>query len=98
MMRHHYKKHPSRDGMCECGEGRGQAVHNMLTWSKARTGNWMSSYAGRSGQWYRCRYQGKKWIPELANNPDWLTIGPPSTLAEAKAACEKHRSDNEQRR
>jgi hypothetical protein len=89
--RHPYKKHPDRDAICECGQGRAEDVHRMMVWRKARTGNWLSDTT-REGV-YRCRYMGNKWIPEVGQNPDWLSLDGALTLAEAKAVCERHREE-----
>jgi hypothetical protein len=90
MKRHRYDKDPDRDGMCRCGQGRSEDVHRVLTWRKARTGNWLSDWV-RSGVYYRCRENAGKWIPEVAQNPSWITLARPSTLTMAKAECEQHR-------
>lgn len=88
-MRHRYKKDPGRDGVCTCGQGRSEDVHQLLVWRKARTGNWLSDVV--RGELFRCRAAQGKWIPERGQNPDWLTLGEPTTLAKAKAVCELHR-------
>lgn len=88
MRRHRYVKDPNDQGRCEeCGQSPSEDIHRLMTWSKARTGNWLTTNYGI----YRCRPAGKKWIPELGSNPDWLSLAQPVTLAAAKAVCEAHR-------
>ena len=89
-MRHAYRKDPGRDGMCTCGQGRSQDVHNMLVWRKAPSGNWVADV--RDGNIYRCRpsnphgRSGKAsvWWPEFASldelrqserGENWTRIG-----------------------
>lgn len=94
MTRHRYDKEPGNDGVCTCGQGRSEDIHRMLVWHKARTGNWLSEVM--RGAMYRCREAEGKWIPELADNPHWFMIGPPMTLAKAKAVCEQNREERSQ--
>lgn len=88
--RHMYQKDPDRDAICTCGQGRAEDVHQMLVWRKARTGNWLSDSTSR-GAVYRCRASGVGWVPESGENPNWISLGSPTTLAAAKQICEGHR-------
>lgn len=101
--RHRYEKEPGYEGMCTCGQGRGEDVHNLLVWHKAPTGSWVSNLTSTYGQ-YRCRasnpfgYSGKAtvWWPEVSDDGDWTRIGGSVgvKLAQAKAACERHREES----
>jgi len=87
--RHGYKKDPNREGMCTCGQGRSQDVHQALIWRRAPTGNWLSD-TSREGV-YRCREFNGKWIPEHGENPLWNSLSEPVAFNRAKEVCEEHR-------
>jgi hypothetical protein len=99
--RHAYRKDPDREGMCTCGQGRAEDVHNMMIWHKSSGLGFY--YAGPvGGMYYRIRTRlGKSatWWPEftLLTEENYTRIGNGvgSTLAIAKAACEQHREGQE---
>jgi hypothetical protein len=98
-MRHRYRMDAGRDGVCICGQGRSEGVHNMLTWRKSSgVGFWYSGPV--NGVVYRIRTRlGKAacWWPEfsLTTEENWTRIGSSvgTSLANAKALCEQHREE-----
>jgi hypothetical protein len=101
MIRHRYKKEAGRDGVCAvCNQGRSEALHALLVWKKAPSGNWVSNAIHDAPvSVYRCREvqdgQQSRWIPEAGVNPDWLMLTDPTDLADAKAVCESDREERE---
>jgi hypothetical protein len=95
--RHAYRKDPDREGMCICGRGRAEDMHNMMSWRKGTGTGFYYSGPVDDGVAYRIRTRlGKAvWWPEfsLLSEENWTRIGDGvgSTLAVAKAACEQHR-------
>ena len=92
MIRHRYEKEPFYEGICTCGQGRAEDIHNLMTWRKAESGNWVSDLT--DGVVYRCRRDGGKWWPECAAIGEdwfWTALANGLTLAEAKVACEEQR-------
>lgn len=96
--RHRYRKDPGREGMCECGQGRSEDVHNLMTWHKSPgIGFWYSGVVLGLDVTYRIRTRlgTSFWWPDVTglDVEDWVSIGDGMAvpLAEAKLMCEAHR-------
>lgn len=99
LKRHRYDKDAQREGMCQCGQGRGEDIHNILTWRKAPSGSWVTDLVG--GVVWRCRSTSPGvWWPERIERldkegSDWETLGLPCSLALARKLCEQNREATE---
>jgi len=88
--RHRYVKDRSSQGRCdECGQSPSEDIHRLLVWKKAPSGNFVSN-TDRGTIW-RCRETRDGWLPERGENPDWVTLAGPTSLAVARATCERDR-------